>query len=601
MPPDIEPEQSSNRPNSSDKYDICVDILKAIANLSSVLLINEDLDYGVNEALKILGTSIEAERLYLHKHYDDPAEETPGYVATQYEWISDDKYQIYHSILNRISDDGIENCYGLMVEGEYWGGLIDSMPEPFRSGQLKLGVKAAYAIPIVVKGQYWGIMALDFCKVARELEESEIAVLKIAATCLRGAIERERNRCAEEEAKKAAGEKTVDSSNNNQILSLPDRWLEATANAATKLLQIADLNEAMNAALKVLGESLDCDRVNIMEHFPSSSNESYEYVCILYEWHSSHTIPQISHPRLNRVSAEGIEDWFVTLKGGGWVGGVINELREPFRSGQTELGVKTTYSVPIFIDRAYWGAICVDFCRQPRHLTSAELAVFKTAASCIGSAMYRQQIQQDKEQAELAVLNERNRMAREIHDTLAQAFTGISLQLEAAINILSTQPEAAQKRLLQAKALAKEGITEARRSVRALRPETLEFNNLAIALQQLMNNMTNGTGIKTQIIIEGEPELASDLEVDLYRIAQEAITNTLRHAQASELTICLMCQTDLVELQIKDDGIGFEPNLVLNNSFGLIGMQERCDRHNGNLLISSDRHRGTEITITIAL
>ena len=188
-------------------------------------------------------------------------------------------------------------------------------------------------------------------------------------------------------------------------------------------------------------------------------------------------------------------------------------------------------------------------------------------------------------------------MAREIHDTLAQAFTGISLQLEAARNILATQPEVARTRLLQAKTLAKEGIVEARRSVRALRPETLEFNNLAIALQQLVNNMTDGINIKTSIIIQGEPQLAADLEADLYRIAQEAITNTLRHAQATELSLSLLSQTDLVELKIEDNGIGFQLDRGIEGCFGLIGMQERCDLHNGTLSI--DSARGTTIAITV--
>ena len=215
--------------------------------------------------------------------------------------------------------------------------------------------------------------------------------------------------------------------------------------------------------------------------------------------------------------------------------------------------------------------------------------------------MYRQQIQQEKERAELGVLNERNRLAREIHDTLAQAFTGISLQLEAAQSIVVTQPEAARARMLRAKNLAKEGITEARRSVRALRPETLEFNSLAIALQQLIDNMTQGTELTTQLFVEGESQLAPDLEMDLYRLAQEAVTNTLRHAGAQELTLSLLYRTNLVELKIQDNGISFNPDKASNDSFGLIGMRERCDRHHGNLQIESDRNRGTEITATIPL
>ena len=802
MPPDIEPERSSNRSNNTERYDVCVDILKAIANLSSVLLINEDLDYGVNKALRILGTSIKANRLNLLEHCNDPTGETLGHVAVRYEWISNGtKSQIEHPQLNCISYDGVENVRGLMIEGKHWGGLIDNMSEPFKSAQLKLGVKATYAIPVIIKKEYWGIVALDFCQEARLLEDAEIEILKMAATCIGSAIERERVRQEQEKitleairAKQKAAileEQVSQASRRHQLLSI-------TASAASALLNNQDLKQAIAKALQIVGEGIETDRVAIMKHHDV---DAPGYLKMLYEWHSPEAVSRASHPDLNQISYEGVENWYRELSRGNAMGGIVENLPEPIRSGQKEIGVLSTYAIPIAIDDKYWGIVAFDDCKEAKQRNATEISILKTTAVCIGSAIEKNRVRQRqeqaernillerqkaeqlekhnqilagrdrilaataeacnilltgknfdaaidwalqiigetlntdrvgvienwhnpflpeiphwrllyewdapqtisqishpelsqgsyegieewyvlgqegqsvscrltqmgepfrsgqeqlgvkvlhavpifiegkhwgvvgfddchretnrseaelnilkiaaaciggaiekersrkaKEEAELAILNERNRMAREIHDTLAQAFTGISLQLEAARNILSTQPEAAQKRLLQAKALAKEGIIEARRSVRALRPETLEFNNLAIALQQLMDNMTNGTDIKTQIIIEGDPELAPDLEVDLYRIAQEAITNTLRHARATELIIYLMCQTDLVELQIKDNGIGFEPNLVLNNSFGLIGMQERCDRHDGNLLINSDRDRGTEITITI--
>ena len=387
---------------------------------------------------------------------------------------------------------------------------------------------------------------------------------------------------------------------NNQILSLRDRWLEATANAANRLLATPDLDEGINAALKMLGESLDCDRVVVMQHFEDSTGESLGFVRGLYEWNSPYANRQIVQPEWIEVSWEGIEDWLIREKAGDWVGGIVPELPEPFRSKMIELDVQSLYNVPIFVNDIYWGALGIDFCREPKRLTPVEIAVFKTAASCVGSAIYRQQIQQQREQAELAILDERNRMAREIHDTLAQAFTGISLQLEAVRNSLYTQPEAAQERLLRAKMLAKEGINEARRSVRALRPEALESENLITALHQFVDKMISATNIKAEIFIEGEPRsLNPEVEVSLFRIAQEATTNTLRYAQASEICIQLIYETDIVHLQIKDNGIGFNPQLLQNKGFGLIGMRERCDRLKGTLVINSASDRGTEIIVTV--
>ena len=208
MPPDIESEhfyQSIDRPlNSTNQYDVCINILKAIASLSSILLAEENLNYGVNRSLEILGKSIKADRLNLHKHYEDPTGKTLGYVAAQYEWISEGtESQIDHPHLNSISYHGIEEYYHLMLEGKPSGGSIDALPEPFRSGQLLLEVKTTYAIPILVKGEYWGVIALDFCHTPRLLTVAETEILKTAASCIGGAIEREHSRIAKEKAELA--------------------------------------------------------------------------------------------------------------------------------------------------------------------------------------------------------------------------------------------------------------------------------------------------------------------------------------------------------------------------------------------------------------
>ncbi len=573
-------------------------LLQAAADCASALLSDEDFERGINRALAILGKSAGVDRLALSEHFSDCINEI-GYVVVQYEWLSyNATSQLHHPELSRISYDGLEDCYHAVNLGKHWGGLLKTMPEPFRSGQEKLGVKATYAIPIMVEGQYWGIIGLDFCQTARQLCDAQIAVLKTAATCIGSAIQRERNRKAKEQA---AIEKAAQLAESNQVLSLRDRWLEATANAANQLLEIADLDEGMNAALKMLGEGLDCDRVGVMQNFEGDTAESAGFVRLIYEWDSPYASSQILHPKLHQVSTEGVEHWVVRLKAGDWIGGFLSELNQPFRDAMAQLNVKSTYAVPVFVNDIYWGTLGIDYCREPKRLTPAEIAVFKIAASCIGSAIYRPQIQQEKERAELAILNERNRMAREIHDTLAQAFTGISLQLEAARNILSTQPEAAQERLLRARNLAQEGLSGARRSVRALRPEALESGSLSTALHQLIDKMVSGTDIKTEILIGGEPQfLNPEVEVDLFRITQEAIANTLQHAQASEIFLQLIHENDTVHLQIKDNGKGFNPQLLLGEGFGLIGMRERCDRLKGNLVINSAIGQGTEIIVTVA-
>ena len=542
--------------------------------------------------------------------FEDSTEKSLGYIKLVQEWDSPGiSRQISYPELVQIPSEGIENWFLTLKAGGWIGGILKELKEPFRTAMAQLNVKSTYAVSIFVKNSYWGAIGVDFCREPRSLTLPEIAVFKTAASCIGSAISRQQIQQAKEEAdrnillerEQAAIEKAKQLEESNLVLSLRDRWLEATANAANKLLEIADLDEGINAALKVLGESLDCDRVAVMQYFEDNTGETSGFMRMLYGWNSTATVSQIDHPQLNEVSNIGMQENFDKVQRGEWIGGLIEEFPEPFRSEQIELGVKSIYSVPIFVDNVFWGILGIDFCREAKLLTLPEIAVFKTAASCVGSAIARQQIQQEKEQAELAVLEERNRMAREIHDTLAQAFTGISLQLEAAKGNLTTESDAVRERLVQAKNLAKEGITEARRSVRALRPEALK-SGLVTALQQLIDKMYSGTDIKAEVVVEGKPyNLDSAIEAELFRIAQEAITNSLKHAQASEVCIQLVYETDAIHLKIEDDGIGFDPKSLSNQGFGLLGMQERCDRLDGNLVINSAVVKGTEITVTVEI
>jgi signal transduction histidine kinase len=191
-------------------------------------------------------------------------------------------------------------------------------------------------------------------------------------------------------------------------------------------------------------------------------------------------------------------------------------------------------------------------------------------------------------------------MAREIHDTLAQTFTGVIVQLEAAKDLLVSRPDIVQTRLTLAADLARQGLNEARRSVRALRPEALESGSLLEALQRLIHQMTNGIPIQTSVSLEGTPyPLPGDVEENLLRIAQEALTNALRHANPQNIKIELIFETDTFYLRISDDGDGFDPQVFQASSFGLLGIQERARRIGGQFDLTSKPGQGTAIIITL--
>jgi PAS domain S-box-containing protein len=209
----------------------------------------------------------------------------------------------------------------------------------------------------------------------------------------------------------------------------------------------------------------------------------------------------------------------------------------------------------------------------------------------------------DRKRAEEAsILEERNHMAREIHDTLAQAFTGIIIHARSAANKVAADPEKAQTLLTQILDLSRSGLAEARRSVEALRrPYLLESSNLQDALTHLVAQLNSSTAAQIVYEVLGKPySLSSDLENNLFRIGQEALTNAIKYARADEIRIELIYEPTQCSLRINDSGQGFDvENEAMRNGFGLLGMAERAERISAELKIQSNLGQGTEITASI--
>ncbi|MBV9507622.1 MAG: hypothetical protein JO323_21720, partial [Acidobacteriia bacterium] len=204
-----------------------------------------------------------------------------------------------------------------------------------------------------------------------------------------------------------------------------------------------------------------------------------------------------------------------------------------------------------------------------------------------------------------AVLKERLRLAREIHDTLAQAFVGISAQLDALETCLPDHLRPAHIYLDLARRMAQHSLTEARRSVVDLRAAALSNRDLAAALQSDAPNWTAGSSVKVEIDVKGHFErLPEDLEHNLLRIAQEAVTNASKHAHASRIEVKLERAENFVSLKVIDDGCGFQTDDAfagLGGHFGLIGIRERAERIGGDFRLGSRPGAGTELEITVQL
>jgi signal transduction histidine kinase len=197
--------------------------------------------------------------------------------------------------------------------------------------------------------------------------------------------------------------------------------------------------------------------------------------------------------------------------------------------------------------------------------------------------------------------DERQRMAREIHDTLAQGLTGIITQLEAAQQT-GSEPER-ERRIGNAKRLARDSLAEARRSVQALRPQALEDSKLPDALADEVTRWTATSGVSAQAETTGDPRaLHPEVEVTLLRVAQEALANVAKHAAAQHAWVTLSYMGDVVTLDVRDDGSGFTQPGESSSSgggFGLIAMRQRVGRLAGPLEIESEPGSGTAVSASL--
>jgi signal transduction histidine kinase len=202
---------------------------------------------------------------------------------------------------------------------------------------------------------------------------------------------------------------------------------------------------------------------------------------------------------------------------------------------------------------------------------------------------------------QLAITQERNRMSRELHDTLAHTLSGLAVQLEAACSLWQSAPERSYAMLQDSLLATRTGLTESRNAIQALRASLLEDLGLTLALRNLAENAASRSEATLNLELPPNLEkLAPDVEQCIFRVAQEALENIVRHAEARHITIQLARKNTCLILSVSDDGQGFDPAQVdTQKSFGLKGLRERVTMFTGDLQIYSQEGQGTTIRLVL--
>jgi PAS domain S-box-containing protein len=272
---------------------------------------------------------------------------------------------------------------------------------------------------------------------------------------------------------------------------------------------------------------------------------------------------------------------------------ISEELREYLKSG----GTKKFLRIPTLVGGHVKGFIGIRHGERPPYRPEE----IELAQALAHQAMLAIQLNEFAEQSrQSAVLGERNRMARDIHDTLAQGFTGVIVQLEAVEDAIGCcRSKEANQHLRRASELARRSLNEARRSVHALRPQALQRGTLWDALKGIVKNTTAGTTLHTRFKLRGKSRhLPLVWQENLLHIGQEALTNALKYARPHNFETRLIFNSKELRLELRDDGVGFRVK-NRHDGLGLAGMRERAEQMGGTLKITSARGRGTQIVVTL--
>jgi signal transduction histidine kinase len=234
---------------------------------------------------------------------------------------------------------------------------------------------------------------------------------------------------------------------------------------------------------------------------------------------------------------------------------------------------------------------------EPRSFEVEEQRLFAALAQRAAIAIEQAQLQHQAQKT--AVYEERQRLARDLHDAVTQTLFSASLISEVLPKLWEIDEEAGRDRLVVLNELTRGALAEMRMLLLELRPSAIEQADLDDLLDQLVTSAVGRARIPIELNVEGDCKLGPEAKVELYRITQEALNNIIKHANASFAEILANCEDQRVVLRIRDNGVGFNPDTVAPERLGLGIMKERVERIGGSFELNTEPEKGTEIVFEV--
>jgi PAS domain S-box-containing protein len=450
-----------------------------------------------------------------------------------------------------------------------------------RASALKHGLQASWSNPVLSsEGKVLGTFCMYY-RETRNPKPQDLELIELATHLARVAIERDRAAEALRASERVARGQVEALTYSLDVLATapaPDKFLGEMLRTIGRLLNaqsvILWLLDETNDSLILRAWSEGTNFAKVDPEHPFIKNPS--------SWKEDPGLRELFFSGAPVACEDVANDPFTS-----------NDLREYLKAG----GTKKFLRIPTLVGGRVKGFIGIRHGDRPSYRPEE----IELAQALAHQAMLAIQLNEFAERSrQAAVLEERNRLARDIHDTLAQGFTGVIVQLEAADDAIAcSRRKEANEHLQRASELARRSLTEARRSVHALRPQALQQENFWEALRGIIKNTTAGTSVHTAFTLTGElRDLPYHWQENLLHIGQEALTNALKYAHPRNFETLLSFDTNELGLEFRDDGDGFDLEDP-HDGFGLAGMRERSEQMGGTLKITSARGKGTKITLTL--
>ncbi len=443
--------------------------------------------------------------------------------------------------------------------------------------------KSSIIVPFLVDNEYAGAVGFDTFRAERQFDSAVTSALEIAASVIGAALQRERLiETMRRERELAAEQRVAELARANAALrSNLERLASHPKEFFTHLLLETVRHAGAEAATAIM-VGYDSDDWRVVCHVHESRVCDADFAASVPGADSPFTQQMVALRKPLHLPLDGVT--------------TLPEWPE-LVAFHNNAGHRSLYVLPLQFGDRNIGVVALGY-REHQALRSelAELLVALGQQVTLAMAMKRY----FHTAHQTAVLAERNRLGREIHDGLAQAFTGILMQLNAAEEVCEASPIASVMKRIRD--IAREGLHEARRSVLALRPdEQPRPGGLELALRQLAERATVVGRIASSFHGGGATGLPPEHEHALLRIAQEAVINAARHGQPRNIEIHLNSRDDDVQMCIHDDGRGMQkmPELYAQQGFGLSNMRERAEDLGGQWQIESEPGTGTRVSVSI--